>query len=182
MTAAKEIRGRAYPVAHDVDTDTIIKSRWCTTTQGPELAPHCLAELRPEGHFVATGPYAVIFCRGTFGLGSARIQAPIALAAAGVRAVVAPAFAPIFFENCLNGAFLLPLRAPVDRLPEPGEDTEVRIAGGRLRVQAGRLRLQAPCTLPAWALAGKSWMQLVAEQAAAAGGLEALRRRGLQAG
>jgi len=177
-----EIRGRAYPVAHDVDTDSIIKSRWCTTTHGPDLAPHCLGELRPEGHFVATGPYAVIFCRGTFGVGSARIQAPIALAAAGVRAVVARAFAPIFFENCLNGALLLPLRAPVTAMPGRGETAEVRIAGGGLRVGAGNLRLEAPCTLPSWALAGKGWMDLVAEQAAAAGGLAALRRRGLQAG
>jgi len=36
-----------------------------------------------------------------------------------------------------------------------------------------------PCALPEWALAGDSWMDIIEEQAHAAGGLEALRARGL---
>ena len=36
-----------------------------------------------------------------------------------------------------------------------------------------------PCALPEWALAGQSGMDIIAQQARAAGGLEALRTRGL---
>ena len=95
-----------------------------------------------------------ILCAGTFGIGSARIQAPIALRAAGVRAVLAPAFAPIFFENCLNGGYLLPLRAPVT-LPETGTEIRVRIEGGALDIEYDGYRATVSCSLPGWALAGR---------------------------
>lgn len=174
------IEGPAYVISGEVDTDTIIKSRHCTTADGARLAPHCLAELAQQPPFAAGGPWPVVVCGATFGVGSARFHAPLALAAAGVRAVVAPAFGAIFFENCLNGGYLLPLRAPLEPLPATGTAVSLTVDGGVLRITADGVAWEGPCTLPAWALAGRPWIELIAEQAQAAGGLEALRRRGLR--
>lgn len=175
-----EINGRAYVVRGNVDTDTIIKSRHCVTSDAAALAPHCLAELDHAESFAATGPYPVIVCAGTFGIGSARIHAPMALAGAGVKAVLARAFAPIFYENCLNGAFLLPLAAPLEELPRTGDEVSVVVAGGELVYAWHGRQRRCPCPLPGWALEGRGWMQTIEEQAARAGGLEALRARGLE--
>ncbi|TFG00443.1 MAG: 3-isopropylmalate dehydratase small subunit, partial [Promethearchaeota archaeon] len=37
-----------------------------------------------------------------FGCGSSREQAPIALKASGIKCIIAPSFARIFFRNCIN--------------------------------------------------------------------------------
>ena len=174
-----EIRGRAYVIHGNVDTDTVIRSRHCVTSDPRALAPHCLAELDHPEPFAATGPYPVIVCAGTFGIGSARIHAPIALAGAGVKAVLARAFAPIFYENCINGAFLLPLVAPPANPPRTGDEVRLAVADGELLYAWHGGRRRCRCALPEWVLEGRGWMETIAEQAADAGGLEALRARGL---
>lgn len=179
MSWALEISGRVYTIEQSVDTDTIIKSRHCVTSEASLLAPHCLAELAHARPFVGSGPYEIICCSGTFGIGSARIQAPLALAGAGIEAVIARAFAPMFFENCINGAILLPLTASVSECPATGAHVELTASAGELVVDFDRKRVTSPCALPEWALAGRRWMDLVEEQARDAGGLEALRARGL---
>jgi 3-isopropylmalate/(R)-2-methylmalate dehydratase small subunit len=47
-----------------------------------------------------------------FGCGSSREHAPIALGAAGTRAVVAESFARIFFRNCVATGELYPCETP----------------------------------------------------------------------
>jgi 3-isopropylmalate dehydratase small subunit len=141
------------------------------------LAPHCLAELPGSLPFRAGNAYPVILCRGTFGIGSARIQAPMALAAAGVRAVIARAFAPIFFENCINGAILLPFTAALNRWPATGTPVELVVSGRALALSWQDEQVALACALPEWALAGQSWMDIIEQRARAAGGLEALRAR-----
>lgn len=175
MSAALSISGPAFVVDGDVDTDIIIKSRHCTSADPDALAPHCLAELEAGTPFRAGGAYSVVLCRGIFGIGSARIQAPLALAGAGVRAVVARAFAPIFFENCINGAILLPFAANLSAWPQTGSRVTLSLADGELAVAWEGAREVIPCELPDWALAGMSWLDVIEQRARDAGGLEALR-------
>jgi 3-isopropylmalate/(R)-2-methylmalate dehydratase small subunit len=179
MSASVTMSGAAYVIGGNVDTDTIIKSRHCVSADAQALAPHCLAELRHPDSFVATGPYPLIACNGTFGVGSARVQAPLSLAGAGVKAVVARAFAPIFFENCINGALVLPLVAPLESWPSSGTILHIEVSAGEIRIRWGDTEERHRCSLPAWALAGQSWMDIIASEATQAGGLEALRARGL---
>ncbi len=175
-----QIAGRVYAIRGEVDTDTIIKSRHCVTMAGEQLAPHVLAELAQEPPFATGGPYPILFCEGTFGVGSARVHAPLSLRAAGVRAVVAPRFGAIFFENCLNGGYLLPLRAGDLPLPATGTVATLEVAPEGLRITLDGQTWERPCPLPGWALAGRPWADLISDQAAAAGGLAALRARGLR--
>ena len=179
MSGRIDISGAAFVIEGDVDTDTVIKSHHCTTADPAALAPHCLAELDEEVPFSADGAYPLIVCHGTFGIGSARIQAPLALAGAGVKAVIAKAFAPIFFENCINGALLLPIAATLPSLSATGTRVRLVVSAGELALSWPGEQMKTACALPEWALMGESWMDFIAERARAAGGLEALRARGL---
>ena len=56
-------------------------------------------------------PYAIIVAGNNFGCGSSREHAPIALGAAGAKAVVALSYARIFFRNCSATGELYPLQS-----------------------------------------------------------------------
>ncbi len=50
---------------------------------------------------------SILLARENFGCGSSREHAPWALQESGFRAIIAPSFADIFFNNCLNIGLLL---------------------------------------------------------------------------
>ena len=86
----------------DVNTDYIISGRYKFKIQDPkELAKHIFEDLDAsfylrirKGDFVVAGE--------NFGCGSSREQAPQAIQAAGVAAVLAKSFARIFYRNAFN--------------------------------------------------------------------------------
>ncbi|MDA8361995.1 MAG: 3-isopropylmalate dehydratase small subunit [Gammaproteobacteria bacterium] len=80
------------------------------------------AERRPNPEFVLNKPRyqgaQILLARANFGCGSSREHAPWALLEYGIRAIIAPSFADIFFNNSLKNG-LLPIIVPdavVDRL------------------------------------------------------------------
>jgi 3-isopropylmalate/(R)-2-methylmalate dehydratase small subunit len=95
-----------------------------------ELARHCLEAIDPEfasnvrpGDFVVAGR--------NFGLGSSREQAAVSLKLLGVKAVLAPSFARIFFRNAIN----LGLPAIVFERPEAiseGDELDLDLESGVL--------------------------------------------------
>jgi 3-isopropylmalate dehydratase small subunit len=178
MSRPVNIRGDLFAIDGNVDTDTIIKSRHCTSADPAALAAHCLAELGGAPRF-RPGAFPLVLCSGTFGIGSARIQAPLSLTSTGVKAVIARAFAPIFFEYCINGAILLPLVATLPSWPATGTHMELVVSARELALSWRGEQVTLPCALPEWALPGQSWMDIIEQQADSAGGLEALRARGL---
>ena len=77
---------------------------------------------RPNPDFVLNQPRyrdaSILLARRNFGCGSSREHAPWALADYGFRALVAPSYADIFFNNCFKNG-LLPIVLPdasIDRL------------------------------------------------------------------
>ena len=61
---------------------------------------------------------SILLARKNFGCGSSREHAPWALQQYGFRAIIAPSFADIFFNNCFKGG-LLPIvltESQVDQL------------------------------------------------------------------
>ena len=77
---------------------------------------------RPNPQFVLNEPRyrgaSILLARRNFGCGSSREHAPWALGDYGFRALIAPSFADIFFNNCFKNG-LLPIVLPdsaVDRL------------------------------------------------------------------
>lgn len=131
----KVITGKAYVLGDNIDTDQIIPAKYLTYNPAiPEEykmfgkyaligVPDAQGGL-PKGHvpfhdasdeFIA--PYSIIVGGKNFGCGSSREHAPVALAAAGVKAVIAEFYARIFYRNSINGGYLVPVEC-ADRLCE----------------------------------------------------------------
>jgi 3-isopropylmalate/(R)-2-methylmalate dehydratase small subunit len=121
----------------NVDTDAIIPKQflksirrtgfganlfdaWRFTDHGePGMDP---SRRKPNPDFVLNDPRyhgaSILLARRNFGCGSSREHAPWALSDFGFRALIAPSFADIFFNNCFKNG-LLPIVLPeagVDRL------------------------------------------------------------------
>ena len=96
---------RVWKLPADVDTDQLAPG--ATMQHGIEVtARHCLQALRPDfagavtrGDVIVAGPH--------FGIGSSREQAATVLVHLGIAAVVAPAYAGLFFRNAFNVGLLL---------------------------------------------------------------------------
>lgn len=115
------IRGLAFVVRDNIDTDQIIPAQYLT------LVPTIPAEYEKLGSYALYGLpkdqyplryvaeaqtksiYPIIIAGRNFGCGSSREHAPIALGAAGCAAVIAEGFARIFFRNCVATGELYPV-------------------------------------------------------------------------
>jgi len=105
----------------NVDTDAIIPSREMKSVSKHGLAGGLFAGWRyttiggrdPDPRFVLNQPaYAgaqILLSGENFGCGSSREHAVWALLEYGIRAVIAPSFAPIFYGNCVRNG-VLPVR------------------------------------------------------------------------
>jgi 3-isopropylmalate/(R)-2-methylmalate dehydratase small subunit len=110
-----------------VDTDAIIPKQFLKTIERQGLGKHLFDAwryLEQDGKqvdnpdFILNQPiYAdarILLARENFGCGSSREHAPWALADYGFRAIIAPSFADIFANNCVqNGILLIRLSADV---------------------------------------------------------------------
>ena len=157
------ITGKAYVLGDNVDTDQIIPAQYLTLNPAvPEeyrqFGKYALSSVPPaqaglpKGHvpfhtddeFVS--PYKILVGGKNFGCGSSREHAPIALDAAGIKAVIAEFYARIFYRNSVNGGYLIPFEC-ADRLCEQvctGDELEIDIASGTLcnRTTADRWALK----------------------------------------
>ena len=91
----------------DINTDYIISGRYKFKIDDmDELAKHVMEDIDPEfASRVRNGD--IIVAGSNFGCGSSREQAPRALKAAGVSAVVAKSYARIFYRSAFNVGLLL---------------------------------------------------------------------------
>ena len=97
----KYIKGRVWRFSENVDTDQIIPAIYLVTGDRQELAKHAFENVRPDfAKDVADGD--IIVAGPNFGSGSSREHAPRALLGAGIRCVIAPSFARIFYRNSIN--------------------------------------------------------------------------------
>ena len=112
----------------NVDTDQIIPKQFLKRIERTGFGQFLffdwrfLADGSPNPDFELNKPPAtgasVLLARRNFGCGSSREHAPWALADYGFRAVIAPTFADIFFNNCFQNG-MVPIRldeADVDEL------------------------------------------------------------------
>ena len=109
----------------NVDTDMIIPKQFLKSIKRSGFGPNLFDELRylDEGQpdqdcsgrpinpeFVLNKPEysgsSILLARNNFGCGSSREHAPWALDDYGFRAVIAPSFADIFFNNCFKNGLL----------------------------------------------------------------------------
>ncbi len=126
MPKFEKLTGVAAPLPMiNVDTDTIIPKQFLKTTKRTGLGKALFFEWRytNEGkeipEFVLNKPQwrdALILVAGAnFGCGSSREHAVWALIDYGIRCVIAPSFADIFFNNCFKNG-LLPVVLPKEQV------------------------------------------------------------------
>jgi 3-isopropylmalate/(R)-2-methylmalate dehydratase small subunit len=121
--------GRAWRLPAEVDTDQLAPG--ATMKHGLEVtARHCLEALCPEfAREVRHGD--VIVAGADFGIGSSREQAASVLVHLGVKAVIAPSFAGLYFRNAFNVGLLL-MTCPEAVLIADGERVAVDARGARV--------------------------------------------------
>ena len=111
------LTGTAAPLLRaNIDTDLIIPKQFLKTLVRTGLGQHLFFELRydAEGRelpdFVLNRPAyreaQVLLAGPNFGCGSSREHAPWALLDFGIRCIIAPGFADIFFNNCFYNGIL----------------------------------------------------------------------------
>jgi 3-isopropylmalate/(R)-2-methylmalate dehydratase small subunit len=88
---------------------------------GPGRAGQDPASRKPNPDFVLNQPRykgaSILLARKNFGCGSSREHAPWALDQYGFRAIIAPSYADIFFNNCFKNG-LLPIVLPEAQVSE----------------------------------------------------------------
>jgi len=94
-------KGKAHVYGDNIDTDRIIPGKYTKTLDLGNLADHVLEDLDPE-FSSRVRPGDILVAGDNFGAGSSREQAPLAIKAAGVAAVVANYYARIFYRNAIN--------------------------------------------------------------------------------
>lgn len=111
----------------NIDTDMIIPKNFLKTIKRSGLGKNLFHEMRfdddgqPKPDFILNKPpydkAGVIVARDNFGCGSSREHAPWALKDFGIKVVIAPSFADIFYNNCFKNG-LLPIALPEEQVEE----------------------------------------------------------------
>ena len=134
MDKFTELTGIAAPLPMiNVDTDMIIPKQFLKTIKRTGLGKNLFDEMRydDDGNerpdFVlnkqAYRSAEILVAGDNFGCGSSREHAPWALLDFGIRCVIAPSFADIFYNNCFKNG-ILPIALPqkeVDKLMDDAE-------------------------------------------------------------
>jgi len=162
MQAFTALDGLVVPLDRaNVDTDAIIPKQFLKSIKRAGFGPNLFDEWRyldhgepgmdpamrkPNPGFVLNFPQyqgaSVLLARENFGCGSSREHAPWALEDYGIRAIIAPSFADIFYNNCFKNG-LLPIvldAAMVDRLFRECEANE----GYRLTIDLAAQTVTTP--------------------------------------
>lgn len=123
-------------IAGIISTDDILPARYKHATTDPSALAAHVFEICAPALAAQLAPSSVLVGDALFGIGSSREQAVTALLAAGVKAVIAPAFGRIFFRNAWNLALpaLVVERAALD----DGERVAVDLVAGRVEAVPAR--------------------------------------------
>jgi 3-isopropylmalate/(R)-2-methylmalate dehydratase small subunit len=147
------LTGVAAPLPiRNVDTDMIIPKQFLKTIKRTGLGKSLFYEMRfdQEGNevadFVLNQPayrQATILVTGeNFGCGSSREHAPWSLLDFGIRCIIAPDFADIFYNNCFQNG-ILPIKLPQSEVDKLMDDAS-RGANATLTVDLEAQEIRGP--------------------------------------
>ncbi len=146
------IKGKVFVLGDDIDTDQIIPAKHLVySLDDPEerkkYGEYALSGVPleqsglPQGNipFVKPGQsksqFSIVVAGKNFGCGSSREHAPEAMQIAGVRCVVAPSYARIFYRNAIDGGFLIPVESEISLVDKfhTGDEAEVNLDEGYIK-------------------------------------------------
>jgi 3-isopropylmalate/(R)-2-methylmalate dehydratase small subunit len=134
MQKFTSLTGVAAPLPMmNVDTDMIIPKQFLKTIKRTGLGKNLFDEMRydtagrEKPEFVLNRPAyrkaSILVAGANFGCGSSREHAPWALLDFGIRCVIAPSFADIFYNNCFKNG-ILPIVLPKEDVDKLLDDAE----------------------------------------------------------
>lgn len=134
MEKFDKLTGIAAPLPIiNVDTDMIIPKQFLKTIKRTGLGKSLFYEMRyhedgsKNDDFVlnksAWNKATILVAGENFGCGSSREHAPWALLDFGIRCVIAPSFADIFYNNCFKNG-ILPIALPQEDVDKLMDDAE----------------------------------------------------------
>ena len=180
MESFRRITGIAAPILRiNIDTDQIIPTLFLGGTDAKGYGKHLFHHWRylpdgsPNRDFILNQPpydrAEILLADRNFGCGSSRERAPKALREFGFRAVVAPSFGGIFFNNCYRNG-IVPVELPIEDVRRIAAEVEASKGEGKVTVDleaqavaspGGRsFRFEAPATLRQMLLQGVDEIEL----------------------
>ena len=134
MDKFDKLTGVAAPMDMiNIDTDMIIPKQFLKTIKRTGLGVSLFDEMRYDDDrnekpdFVLNKPAyrnaEILVAGDNFGCGSSREHAPWAILDFGIRCVIAPSFADIFFNNCFKNG-ILPIALPQEQVDILMKDAE----------------------------------------------------------
>ncbi|MBX2854738.1 MAG: 3-isopropylmalate dehydratase small subunit [Rhodobacteraceae bacterium] len=136
----------------NVDTDMIISKQFLKTVKRSGLGVNLFSDMRYEDSgaekpdFVLNKPAyrnaQILIAGENFGCGSSREHAPWALLDFGIRCVIAPSFADIFYNNCFKNG-ILPIALPQEEIDKLLDDAS-RGANATLTVDLQSQQISGP--------------------------------------
>ncbi len=162
MKPFTELDGLVVPLDRaNVDTDAIIPKQFLKSIKRSGFGPNLFDEWRYLDHgepgqdnthrplnpeFVLNQPRyqgaEVLLAQENFGCGSSREHAPWALEDYGIRAIIAPSFADIFYNNCFKNG-LLPIVLAADVVAQLFAETFMT-PGYRLHIDLNQQTVTTP--------------------------------------
>lgn len=134
MDKFETLTGIAAPMPLvNIDTDMIIPKQFLKTIKRSGLGVNLFDEMRYDRQgneiedFVLNQPQyrdaEILVAGDNFGCGSSREHAPWAIKDFGIRCVIAPSFADIFYNNCFKNG-ILPIALPQEQVDVLMKDAE----------------------------------------------------------
>lgn len=128
------LTGKAAPLRMmNIDTDIIIPKQFLKTIKRTGLGIHAFNDIRyhedgtERSDFTLNKPdyrgAPILITGDNFGCGSSREHAPWAIGDMGIRVIIAPSFADIFYNNSFKNG-LLPIVLPKDQVEQLMESAE----------------------------------------------------------
>jgi 3-isopropylmalate/(R)-2-methylmalate dehydratase small subunit len=153
MDKFTELTGVAAPLPIiNIDTDMIIPKQYLKTIHRTGLGKALFDEMRystdgsEKPDFVLNKPAyrkaQILVAGDNFGCGSSREHAPWALLDFGIRCVIAPSFADIFYGNCFKNG-ILPIKLPQSEVDKLMDDAE-RGANAVISIDLEKQEIRGP--------------------------------------
>lgn len=121
----------AFKFGENINTDMIIPARYLGITDPAELAQHAMEDLDKE--FIKNVRKGDVIVAGrNFGSGSSIEQAPQVIKELGIKAVIAPTVARIFYRNAFNIGLPIFESAEASKKIDSGDEISISLKTGKI--------------------------------------------------
>ena len=154
MESLRQVSGIAAPMLRiNIDTDQIIPALFLGGTDAKGYGANLfhgwrfLPDGEPNPDFILNqAPYdcaQILLADRNFGCGSSRERAPKALREFGFRAILAPSFGGIFFNNCYRNG-IIPVELPIEQVRAIADEVAASQGLGQVTVDVEEKVITSP--------------------------------------